>query len=404
MRRFDKSKTVKEANTLLLERNMINEMLLVEGTESPFRRTSNSENIITYTSTINGKSYTIRISRDSSYSNSYSLSFREIGGNYADRTRQDLRHFNDVLTTVNGVVKDAVNEYDIDKIDFAGVFDNDLDNDRAGQSLRTKYYIRFFRQRYPDAAIKVRGNNVAIDCNIAFPDRPGIAARINREEEELKRKLNEFKFQLGAALADPINNYRQFTFSGGHNSYVIEHYTTTELETLGSIRLNIAYTDGKFRIIFKLGDEEAIETGLVEVSTNTILEKVKDMVVKYREDHRAPIHREPVDMFSGFEKRFIMLNIFKLYDNFSMENERDVATELLASLDNVQEYGESLYIIKFNIDNNYAGKFILAILKNVETNEFTVIMERGDERISESFESFGDVINYLKNINLERTF
>jgi len=404
MRRFDKIKKVTSANTLLQERVMLNEMLLVEGTVSPFRRTSNSDNIITYSSEINNKNYVIRLSRDSSYSNHYSLSFRQSGGNYSDRTRQDLRHFNDVLTTTDAVVKDAASEYDIDTIEFAGVFDNDLDSNHSGQSLRTKYYIRFFKQRYPSAAVRVRGNNVTIDANMAFPDSPGRAARLNRAEEELKRKLAEFKFQVGAAIADPINNYRNFTFSGEHNKYTISYSTSTELETLGSINFKIEYRNGQFKIFFKLGDEEAIETGWVDVSTNTILEKIKDLVIKYREEHRAPVHREPVDMFSGFEKRFIMLNIFKLYDNFSIENDREVASQLLASLDDVQLYSDSLYIIKFNIDNNYAGKFILAIIKNVDTNEFKVIMERGNERITEEVDNFRDLITYLKSINLEQTF
>lgn len=404
MRRFNKSKNIKQANNLLQERAMLNEMLLIEGTASPFNRTSSSENIITYNSNINGKNYVIRMSRESSYNRKYTISFRESGGNYQDRARLDVRHANDVLSTIDAIVTDAVSQYDIEQIEYAGVFDEDIDNNHSGQSLRTKMYNRYFSRRYPPGALTTNRNTTTIDIGIAFPQNNRQIARAERQEEELKRKLNEFKFSIGAALADPINNYNSFSVNGDSSDYTLSYRTSTELETLGSINFTIQNRGGQFNIKFKLGDAEPIETGWVSVSPETIVEKIKDEVTKYREAHRAPIHREPIDMFSGFEKKFIMLNIFKLYDNFSMDNERAVATELLGSLDDVQQYSDNLYIIKFKIDNNYAGKFILAIIKNVETNEYKIIMERGNERITDDVDSFSALISSLKNINLENTF
>lgn len=134
-------------------KKLIRENLLLEGQVYPFQETNKTEYGIQYEFMADDIEYIVTLITNEG-KEIYELGFNVKGAeDSAYRTKKDLTHLNNVLATVDDIVKKAVYDYRIKKIAFQGAREETDTKAIFLKSLRDKTYLRYLKQHHPNAII-----------------------------------------------------------------------------------------------------------------------------------------------------------------------------------------------------------------------------------------------------------
>lgn len=81
----------------------------------------------------------------------YNVSFTIDDYGPTHRINKGVVQMNNVLATVDAIIHDAVSKYPIEVISFFGLRNKEESRDK--NSIRTEFYLRYIKQKYPDAKI-----------------------------------------------------------------------------------------------------------------------------------------------------------------------------------------------------------------------------------------------------------
>jgi len=205
MRRYDKKGHMKRVNLLFEQRVFIENDILLEIESLDYTSSSgkyeDSENL-SYKFNASGIPYTVSIWHDTTkhHFGVYEVQFYTSEQKHSgDRTGLDLKHLNKVIYTVFNIVETAVKKYKIQKVKLEGARDEKDSSDAYFKgSIRSKLYLRFINNRYPQEAVESIGPWINIDMTKVFPE---IYAS---EENNVDNLVNTL---LAISDGDPNRNY-----------------------------------------------------------------------------------------------------------------------------------------------------------------------------------------------------
>jgi hypothetical protein len=152
-------------------KKLLREHLLLEGKAYPYQETEKSDYGVKYEFTADNIPYIVTLVTDKQ-KETYELGFNVADAeSVAHRTKKDLTHLNNVLATLDDIVKDAVHKYRIKKIVFSGAREQSDSDIPFIDPLRLKAYLRYLTQHHPNANIdKDRLGNAVIFMNSIYPE------------------------------------------------------------------------------------------------------------------------------------------------------------------------------------------------------------------------------------------
>jgi hypothetical protein len=193
------------------------ENLLKEYQIFDYQKNIDNPNEIQYTFNTDDLKYVVNIIHNSGYHESdvYEVGFGFEGQEHdASRANKDITHLNSVLYTVDKIIEDAVREKIIKKIGFSGARGSDDSHIPFIDPLRTKAYLRFVKNKYPNAKIdKDRFGSITLDMRSIYPeffkgkkDRKDIfideLRRISDEEPDDWRIEKNFSLENGRLVGE----------------------------------------------------------------------------------------------------------------------------------------------------------------------------------------------------------
>jgi hypothetical protein len=223
---------------ILITENQLNKILL-EYVVAPFVDASSPYDgnyRYTYTFQLNGLDYKVLLKRRSG-EKSYEVVFDYEGGKENVGADKDLEHFNSVLYTVMEIVEHAVKKYKIKFIEFQGVWGLGetpwKNNKHSEDTLRSRAYRRFLRNRYPASSI-IEGKEhfTYVDMTVVFPElfNTGEQTRVEKLFD-LIEKATEISFtnmQKKNYLGNEYKSDMDFTIQI-NDLEIDEDYTIKEL-------------------------------------------------------------------------------------------------------------------------------------------------------------------------------
>ena len=136
-----------------LIKQLLRENLLLEGQAYPFKETNKTEYGIQYEFIADNIPYIVTFITNKQ-KELYELGFNVKGAeDFAYRTKKDITHLNNILATIDDIVKKAVYDYRIKKIAFQGAREETDSKAMFLKSLRDKTYLRYLKQHHPNAII-----------------------------------------------------------------------------------------------------------------------------------------------------------------------------------------------------------------------------------------------------------
>lgn len=152
-----------------LIKKILREELLKEYQIYPYELMDESNNFIEYGFNVDNMVYYIRFMREQyAKTLSYILHFGIDDQEENYRTGRNLQHLNNVLYTIDNIVADAVKTYKIENIIFSGA--REETDKTSADSIRTRTYLRFIQQKYPNAKIdKSTYGIVTVDMKSIYP-------------------------------------------------------------------------------------------------------------------------------------------------------------------------------------------------------------------------------------------
>jgi hypothetical protein len=192
-----------------LIKQLLRENLLLEGQPYPFQETNKTEYGIQYEFIADNIPYIVTLITNEQkeiYEVGFNVKNEE---DVAHRTKKDLLHLNNVLSTVDDIVKKAVYDYRIKKISFSGAREESDSKAIFLKSLRDKTYLRYLKQHHPNAIIDDdrQGNSFVIMKSIY----PEVFEKNKNEKDILIDLLMEISDE------DPDEDY--FTRNISFNKY-----------------------------------------------------------------------------------------------------------------------------------------------------------------------------------------
>lgn len=177
-------------------KRLSNKNLLFEYEILPFNETKNEGSRLEYTFNIDDLEYVVTL-LGTADKQVYELGFGVVGQDHdAYRTGKDVSHLNTVLYTVDAIVKQAVTQYRIKKIVFAGARDEGDSEIPFIDPIRLKIYYRFLTKKYPNAKFeKSRFGDMEIYMNSIYPE-------IFAENKDKKEIMLDFLTQVNDASED----------------------------------------------------------------------------------------------------------------------------------------------------------------------------------------------------------
>jgi hypothetical protein len=233
-------------------KQLLREHLLMEIEIYPSKETGKSEYAIQYEFTADNIPYVV-ILRTDEQKEIYELGFNvKETEDSAYRTKKDLKHLNNVLATVDNIVKDAVEKYRIKKIQFSGAREQSDSNVPFIDPLRLKAYLRYLKMNHPNVIIdKDRFGNATLNMNSIYP-------HVFEQNKDDKEKLIDLLHIISNENKD---DWWRFDKNFNPNQYDknIEGETDSiESPELGPARLKIDYYDGEYEVEIELYDSDEI--------------------------------------------------------------------------------------------------------------------------------------------------
>jgi hypothetical protein len=218
----------------------------------PSKETGKSEYAIQYEFTADNIPYVV-ILRTDEQKEIYELGFNvKETEDSTYRTKKDLKHLNNVLATVDNIVKDAVEKYRIKKIQFSGAREQSDSNVPFIDPLRLKAYLRYLKMNHPNVIIdKDRFGNATLNMNSIYP-------QVFEQNKDDKEKLIDLLHIISNENKD---DWWRFDKNFNPNQYDknIEGETDSiESPELGPARLKIDYYDGEYEVEIELYDSDEI--------------------------------------------------------------------------------------------------------------------------------------------------
>lgn len=154
-----------------LIKQLIRENLLLEGSPYPFKQTETGKYGMQYEFIADNIPYIVTLVSDEN-KETYELGFNvKNEENVAHRTRKDLTHLNNVLATVDNIVKDATYNNRIKKIIFTGAREQSDSSIPFIDPLRLKAYLRYLKQHHPNTIIdKSNFGDITIFMKSIYPE------------------------------------------------------------------------------------------------------------------------------------------------------------------------------------------------------------------------------------------
>jgi hypothetical protein len=152
-------------------KQLIREHLLIEGQVYPFQQTETGKYGVQYEFIADNIPYVVTLVSDEN-KETYELGFNvKDEKDIAHRTKKDLIHLNNVLATVDDIVKDATYKNRIKKIIFTGAREQSDSNMPFIDPLRLKAYLRYLKQHHPNAIIdKSNFGDITIFMKSIYPE------------------------------------------------------------------------------------------------------------------------------------------------------------------------------------------------------------------------------------------
>lgn len=238
--------------------NILTDRMLLEYEILPFQETRNQGSRLEYKFNIDDLEYVVTLlgTEDKQL---YELGFGVIGqDNDAYRTGKDVQHLNTVLYTVDAIVKQAVTQYRIKKIVFAGAR-GDGDSDIPFiDPIRLKIYYRFLTKKYPNAKFeKSRFGDMEIYMNSIYPE-------VFAENKDKKEIMLDFLTQVNNASEDDDYWRWDSSFYLGEFGGINGDTDSITNADYGQVYLGLDYDPGykeySLSLTFFETDEEVSET------------------------------------------------------------------------------------------------------------------------------------------------
>lgn len=231
-------------------KQLLREHLLLEGQAYPFQQTEKNDNGVKYEFIADNINYIVILITDKQ-KETYELGFNVAGAeDAAHRTKKDLTHLNNVLVTVDDIVKDATYNNRIKKIIFSGAREQTDSNIPFIDPLRLKAYLRYLTQHHPNAKIdKDRFGNVIIFMDSIYPE-------VFEQNKDDKEKL----LDLLKIISDENPNDWRFDNNfeiNQHDNKLQGETDAIENSTHGPARIEINYYDN-YEVEIELYDSDEI--------------------------------------------------------------------------------------------------------------------------------------------------
>ena len=217
-------------------KQLLREHLLLEGQAYPFQQTDKNKHGVQYEFNADNIPYIVTLVTDEQ-KEAYELGFNVAGAeDVAHRTKKDITHLNNILATVDDIVKDATYNNRIKKIIFQGARDNSDSNIPFIDPLRLKTYLRYLKQHHPNAIIdKDKFGTVSIPMKSIYPE-------VFQDNKDDKEKL----LDLLEIISDENPNDWRFDKSFEVNQYDNQLQGETDVienSQIGAARILIDYYD-----------------------------------------------------------------------------------------------------------------------------------------------------------------
>jgi hypothetical protein len=152
-------------------KKLLREHLLLEGKAYPFQETDKNNHGVQYEFMAEDIPYIVTLVTNEQ-KETYELGFGVKGTeDVAHRTKKDLTHLNNILATVDDIVKKAVYDYRIKRILFQGARGESDSDIPFIDPLRLKAYLRYLKQNHPNTIMdKDHFGNITINMKSIYPD------------------------------------------------------------------------------------------------------------------------------------------------------------------------------------------------------------------------------------------
>lgn len=367
-----------------LIKQLLRENLLLEGQAYPFQETNKTEYGIQYEFIADNIPYLVTLITNKEkeiYEVGFNVKNEE---DVAHRTKKDLRHLNNVLATVDDIVKKAVHDYRIKKIAFSGAREENDSKAMFLKSLRDKTYLRYLKQHHPNAIIDDdrQGNSFVIMKSI-YP-----------EVFEKNKDKKDMLIDLIMEISDEYPDEDYFTRAISFNEYTNKIQCDVDgivNSNLGASRIEINYDYG-YNVEIEIYDTDKIFKRNFK-NFNQVLEFIKQTFsvnVKEQENIGIKTLRAIIDKLKNLG---VMVNHVKTYSLKDLidneEQSRDVVT--LKTLEDEEEIA-----FYFHLNNLFYRIIFDKEEKTYWLNIFREFGQNEDEIVSKYYQSIEELLKDIK--------
>lgn len=367
-----------------LIKQLLRENLLLESQAYPFQETNKTEYGVQYEFMADNIPYIVTLITNEQ-KEIYELGFNvKNEEDVAYRTKKDLLHLNNVLATVDNIVKKAVYDYRIKKIAFSGAREENDSKAMFLKSLRDKTYLRYLKQHYPNAIIDddKQGNSFVVMKSI-YP-----------EVFEKNKDKKDMLIDLIMEISDESPDEDYFTRNISFNEYTNKIQCDVDgivNSNLGTARIEIDYDYG-YNVEIEIYDTDENFKRKFK-NFNQVLEFIKQTFsvnVKEQENIGTQTLISVANKLKtmGYEVKVMKANnLQQLIKPYPQQDN----TIFLIHMEDEEEYNIYFMVNDLNVRVIYDKEEKTYWLNMFENSE-----QREDEIVSKYYQSIEELLNDIK--------
>jgi hypothetical protein len=374
-----------------LIKQLLRENLLLEGQAYPFQETNKTEYGIQYEFIADNIPYIVTLITNEQ-KELYELGFNVKGAeDFAYRTKKDITHLNNILATIDDIVKKAVYDYRIKKIAFQGAREETDSQAMFLKSLRDKTYLRYLKQHHPNAIIddNRQGHSFVIMKSI-YP-----------EVFEQNKDKKDILIDLLMEISDEYPDEDYFTRVISFNEYTNKIQCDVDgivNSNLGQARIQIEYDENYDVEIEIYNTNEMVKK---EFKTfNQVLAFIKEIFLTPRK--KAP-QEVPEEEFIGTQALIAVANKLR---TMGYDVKAKTANNLQQLIKPYPQEDNTIFLIHMEDEEEYSIYFTANDLnvrviydkeeKTYWLNIFENSEQRDDEIVSQYYQSIEELLKDIK--------